>query len=534
MLVALVFCVALAALVALRAGDGSAARPSRDAAQAAVLSDPVARRHLARLGFDRVLTTPLDVRTTRISFFNGSRVVLEAAVPRQGAVTALNRYEDGNARLGSDVGQRAPALIGLLALFLLATLRLPLLRVQNLDVTVLAGFVAPVVLLNERYLAWSVVTGSLLLAYLTVRCAFAAFARSPAPGQFLFERLSRWTRRACVVGAAVALVLLSIPGGLVSDVALASMAGATKLLDGALPYGNLTPGELVHGDTYPLLAYLAYVPGALVTPVRDGFDSLEGALWVATGFALVAACALGVAVRRHGGNGTRAMLAMLAFPPVMIAASSGSNDVVAAALVALALAAGSTAALTAAGWVKLAPLALVPLWVAAARRRGLALVGAVVVTAGLAVVLLALGGPSALGDMVDALSFQAERGSLLSPWTLLDAGGAQVVFQAAVIAGIAGACMRVRSDRALAVDPRRMAALGAAILLAVQLAANYWSYTYLAWVFPLIAMALLTASKPSVVDLPPSEGQMHQQTRLRLPKPSRPPAPSGSPPEARR
>ena len=36
-----------------------------------------------------------------------------------------------------------------------------------------------------------------------------------------------------------------------------------------------------------------------------------------------------------------------------------------------------------------------------------------------------------------------------------------------------------------------MAALGAAVLLAVQLAANYWSYTYLAWVFPLLAVALL-------------------------------------------
>ena len=108
--------------------------------------------------------------------------------------------------------------------------------------------------------------------------------------------------------------------------------------------------------------------------------------------------------------------------------------------------------------------------------------------------------------MVDAVSFQAERGSLLSPWALLGAGGAQIVFQAAVIAGIAPrACVRVWRDRALAADPRRMAALGAAILLAVQLAANYWSYTYLAWVFPLLALALLSSSEPT---------------------PSRPPAPS--------
>ena len=68
------------------------------------------------------------------------------------------------------------------------------------------------------------------------------------------------------------------------------------------------------------------------------------------------------------------------------------------------------------------------------------------------------------------------------------------MFQAAVIAGDRRSVRARWGDRALAADPRRMAALGAAILLAVQLAANYWTYTYLAWVFPLIALALLTES----------------------------------------
>ena len=77
-----------------------------------------------------------------------------------------------------------------------------------------------------------------------------------------------------------------------SDVGFASLAGATTVLDGSLPYGNLPLGELVHGDTYPLLAYLAYVPAALASPVHDGFDGLEGALYVATAFALLGALAL--------------------------------------------------------------------------------------------------------------------------------------------------------------------------------------------------------------------------------------------------
>ena len=496
----LVFLVMLAVIGWFRAGSGPSSRPSESAAHAAVLSDPEAREHLARLGFDRVVTTPLDGETTRVSFFNGRRVVLEAAVPGSRAVVAVKRYEDGYVRLGSQVGQGAGVLAAMLAVFALATLRLPLRRLENLDVLALASFVVPVVLLNERYLEWSVVAACVPLAYLMARCAAVALgggAPRAAQGGFVFERLPRGLRLSALAGATATFALLTVPGGLVSDVAYASMAGATKLLDGTLPYGNLALGDLVHGDTYPLIAYIAYVPAALLAPVRDGFDNLDGALYVAAAFTLLAAALLGVAVRRAGGDGTRAALAMLAFPPVMIAASSGSNDVVAAALVAAALAAGSTAVLTAAGWVKLAPLALVPVWIAAARDRGHAFFEAVIVTAGVAAMVLVLGGVAGFGDMLNALSFQSERGSLLSPWTLLGAEGMQIVFQAAVVACIAGVSVRVWTDRALASDPRRMAALGAAILLAVQLAANHWSYTYLAWVFPLLAVALLSGLKPS-------------------------------------
>jgi hypothetical protein len=499
----LVFCAALAALTVARADRNPSSRPSDSAAHAAALSDPAVQEHLARYGFDRVVTTPLDGTSTRVSFFEGRRVVLEAAVAADDTVTHLIRHGVGNARVGSEVGQRAPGLVGFTALFLLATLRLPFRRRENLDVIALVAFVVPVVLLNERYLEWSVMAACVPLTYLAARCAMVALGRpAPQATAFVFDRFPLWDRRLCVAGAAVALMLLSIPGGLVSDVALASMAGATTLLDGALPYGNLAIGELVHGDTYPLLAYVAYVPAAILGPVRDGFDGLDGALYVATGFALTAAGALGVAVRRMGGDGARVALAMLTFVPVMIAASSGSNDVVAAALVALALAAGtytsrSMGALTAAGWVKLAPLALVPVWIAAARERGRALIAALAVTAAVAVTTVALGGTGGFADMFEALTFQAERGSLLSFWTLLGAEGAQLVFQAAVLAGIAAACVRVAGDPSLAADPRRMAGLGAAILLGVQLAANYWSYTYLAWVFPLIAVALLiTPSRP--------------------------------------
>ena len=77
-------------------------------------------------------------------------------------------------------------LAALLLLFLLATLRLPLLRIENLDVAALAAFVVPVVLLNERYVEWSVMAACVPLAYLTVRCAHVGLGRArPAHGPWL-------------------------------------------------------------------------------------------------------------------------------------------------------------------------------------------------------------------------------------------------------------------------------------------------------------------------------------------------------------
>jgi hypothetical protein len=83
----------------------------------------------------------------------------------------------------------------------------------------------------------------------------------------------------------------------------------------------------------------------------------------------------------------------------------------------------------------------------------------------------------------------------MSVWAVIDMPTAQVAFQATVLTGMALAALGVWRDRALASDPRRMAALGAAVLLGIQLAANHWSVTYLAWVFPLVAVSLLSGRR---------------------------------------
>jgi len=478
----------VAALTILR-GDAPAPVLTPAEAETAALDSPQVRAALAG-GYTRVRTMPLDGEAVRVSFFDGARAAAEAAVGADGRVDAVIEHDGLHARVGSDVGQRPVVLAALVALFLLATLRVPLLRRENLDALALAALSVPIVLVNERYLEWSVLAAAALLAFLGRRCLRVA-AGEHAAGGWLIDRLPRRARVLLAAGAAGALVLLSIPGGLVSDVAYASLAGATQILDGNLPYGNVPTDGLVHGDTYPLLAYLAYVPAALVDPVRSGFDELDGALWVATAFTLAAALALARA------GGARMAIALLAFPPVMVATSSGSNDAVTAALVAGAVVlATSSSAMTAAGWVKLAPLAALPLWLAHGRRRSL--LAAAGVTGALGVPVLALGGPAGFADMARALSFQSERGSPMSVWALIDLPAAQIAFQALLVTGIAVAALRVWHDRGLAADPGRMAALAAAALIGVQLAANHWSPTYLAWLFPLLAVALLGgASTPS-------------------------------------
>lgn len=500
LVVVVTFGLVLALLAALHREPGSNAQLPDDSAIRAVLDDAPLRGYLAGAGYTRERVTPLDDRVVRVSFFHGPRIVLDAAVAPDGRVTNEIRYRPGYIRAGGEVAQRPLVLALLAAMFVLVTASAPLRSLRNLDVLALASFVVPIVLLNQRLLEASVYASYPQLAYLCVRCAQVGFRprTSAAPAAPLL-RLPPRGLALVAAGAATALVLLAIPGGLVGDVAFASMAGATDLTHGVLPYGHLPQGELVHGDTYPLLAYAAYIPAALVSPVKTAFDQLDGALWVAAAFALLTAGAMyRTGARASRAAGLRLTIAWLCFPPVLIAASAGSNDLAAAACVAWAVALAAHAgrasvALALAGSVKLVPFLALPVWIL--RQRGGALVrsvgAAAAVVAGVVVWVVVLGGVDGLGDMARAVGFQAERGSLLSIWTLAGAGAAQVVVQAAVVTLLVAGAARVWVDRAFASDLPRIAALAAGVLLGTQIAANYWTYAYLPWVFPLVAVALL-------------------------------------------
>lgn len=479
----------------------------RALAVADVLHHPRAARALARDSerWTRVEVGAVDARETRVTFFDGPRLVADTALRRDGSVARFIDYRGLPVPYGVPLTHRAWLIaVGALA-FLLATAVVPLRRVRNLDALALLAFVIPVVLLDERLVAASTFAAIPSLAWLAGRCAWIALGprREPAPARPLLDALTpTWSEaqrvrmlRLAVGAAALVVVLVTVSAISTVDVGQAVMEGATLLTHGTLPYGHM-PGDVFHGDVYPLLGYAAYAPLALLMPVHDNWDVANGALYAAAAAAVVVALLL---VRSgEDAAGLRAALAWLTLPPLLVTVSTGTSDVVLAALLLGALVLvrrplASASVVLLAGWFKLVPFALLPIWLARLRGRRLAVALALTAASAAATVavLVALGGAGAPARMLHAVAYQLDRRTLHSPWTLLGIEWLQPLAQAAVLALIAGATVRVRRDAALAADPVRLAALAGAILLGLQLSANYWTYLYLAWVVPCVVVGLL-------------------------------------------
>jgi hypothetical protein len=491
---AVVFVLACVAFALARA-EPHPSFPKSDAARAA-LADSGVRQRLAGSGWNAARVLPLDRTHWRVTFFAGPRQVLDAAVDQRGAVGAVEWHRAGLHPPGSATLWHRALLWLLCFLFVAAVATTPLVSLRNLDALVIGvGFTLSAALLDDRLVAAHVYVGCAALAYVAIRCAQRGFgAEAVAAEQPLLHALPArplaWVA-ATVFAAALILVITSTG---ISDVAFAGLAGGTLLNHGVSPYGHITT-EVVHGDTYPLLTYVLYMPFAAVAPVRDSFDSLDGGLWL-NALALAAAAAL--LLRRFGG---RTMVAWLAFPPVLLAASGGGNDVPAAAFVVAALVSYGRDQLAAgmlamAGWVKIAPAAaLIPLL---ARLRGTSLtrclaIVAVLLAAGL-LAMLAIGGTGAVDQATTALRFQFERGSWFSFWRQLDAPALQVALQGLTVAF--AVCAGVFAARNPDISLGRYAALSGALLALIQLSANYWTYAYLPWVLPFILVALFPPARP--------------------------------------
>jgi Glycosyltransferase family 87 len=497
------------------------ARPSvaPRVAVAAAMRDPKVAAARAGSHWNQVTVTAIDSHLVHVSFLAKGQLVAEAAVDRTGHV--LSEMDDRTMRVpyGDWVAYEPALVVGLCALFVLMCGVAPWRRLRNLDVVAALSLVTAVVLFQHRYLTASVEAAGPGMLYLLLRCAGRALGpgREPPPSTSLLAvitpgldpaRRVRWLRGLLVVLAFVYFMVgVSSPDAV--DVIYAVMEGATKLIHGVLPYGHLPPG-VIHGDTYPILSYALYTPLALVAPVSSLWDSVDGGLAVAVLAALVAAWAVfrtTAGPRRLSGArrpveleeaGLRAAVAWLAFPSVLITVSTGTTDIVLAAMLAIAVLLWRrptlcTGMLAAAGWFKLAPAALVPVSLAPLRgwRFARALAAIALVSLPMVVLLLALGGSNGPQEMIHAVSYQFTRGSEQSLWSALGIDGVQPLAEGCVLGLIAAAVVKLRLEPTLANDRTRMAALAAAILVGLQLSADYWAFLYLAWIVPMVGVSLL-------------------------------------------
>jgi Glycosyltransferase family 87 len=496
--------------------------PPRAAIQAA-LHNPDVTKLLAATRWDRVVATPVDGHIERVSFFLGGKIVAEAAVTRAGAVQRIVDFTKARVPYGNWIAYQPAVLIGLGMLFVLMTAVSPWRRIRNLDVLAALSLIAPVIVLERRYVGATALSAAPGLGYLTARCAWRALgaARPPEGSTPLLLHLTRsWNAAERVRVLRITLLALALVFAMVGvsstspvDVIYAAMEGATKLIHGVLPYGHM-PGDVVHGDTYPILSYAFYAPLAWLAPVGGMWDSVDPALGVTALAALATAAALYVAAAGRGGPricgrspeaecpGLRAAVAWLAFPPLLITVSTGSTDVILAALLVFAVVLwrrpGSSAALiAAAGWFKLAPFALVPVWLAPLRGRALvrAIVAIVAVSAPALLVLVALGGLRGPAEMLHAIYFQFSRDSSQSIWAALGIRFLQPLGQGCVLGLIAAVAFKLYRQPWLAAEQERMAAAAAAILIGLQLAADYWAFLYLVWIVPLFGLSLLATER---------------------------------------
>jgi hypothetical protein len=191
--------------------------------------------------------------------------------------------------------------------------------------------------------------------------------------------------------------------------------------------------------------------------------------------------------------------AWAAYPFTLWSLESNTNDSLVALLVVLALlairsppgrgVAGALAAMT-----KFAPFALGPLLLrgegeARPRMRSIVTYFALYALTLIVVMLPVLVGGNLGAFWRDSIVYQANRSTPFSVWGLW--GGlslAQHLVEGAAV-GLAIAVAFVPRRRGLV----EIAALGGAVLIAVQLAASYWLYSYVVWFFPLVAVALLGA-----------------------------------------
>jgi hypothetical protein len=378
----------------------------------------------------------------------------------------------------------------------------------HLDLLMLLGFSVSLAFFNNADLGLSVPLVYPFMVYLLVRMLLLAFGRGRP----------REPLRVVIPIPWLAILLIFIVGfragfdivgantnSNVIDVGYAGVIGADKIVHGQKLYGFF-PADNPAGDTYGPINYLAYVPFREIFGWSGTWDNLPAAHAASIAFDLLTMLGLLVLGWSLRGPTAGVVLPYLwaTFPFTSFDLYSNSNDalvalLIVASLVAIRFAAPRGILGAFAGLTKFAPLALAPLLMRGVgpwppRRRSMI----IYVIAYVAAVVVAMLPVLLTGDLHyfwhDSIAYQASRPAPFSIWGLW--GGYQqglhlperIVLGAAVVLGLVSPLLP-RGERTMV----EVAALGAAIIILLQMGITYWFYLYIVWFFPLVVIALVLA-----------------------------------------
>jgi hypothetical protein len=384
----------------------------------------------------------------------------------------------------------------LCAIFLLGLLDWRRLRrMANLDLLALLAFGASHFFFNRAEIGVSVPLQYLPLSYLFTR---ALWIGTRGRGEGIRPV---WAASWLLVAALFLIgfrVGLNVADSGVIDVGYASVVGADRIGHAESIYDNF-PTDVSQGDTYGPVTYLAYVPFELTWPWSGTWDDLPAAHGAAIFFDLATFVLLILLGRRlrpgPAGNKLAATLAFAwaAYPYTAFALLSNSNDTLVALLLVATLLVlarpatrGAMAAL--ATLAKFAPGVLIPTLATYGGKRSRFAFGFVLIA--VAVLLWPAIDPG-LSTVYDrTVAYQADRDSPFSIWGQVPSLEPLRIALMALVAALA---------LLFAVRPKekklfQVAALGAALLIGVQLTMQHWFYLYIVWFYPLLVVAMAVRS----------------------------------------
>jgi hypothetical protein len=401
-------------------------------------------------------------------------------------------------------------------------------RVVHLDLLVLLAFGISHYFFNRGNIGVSVPLAYPVLLYVAARMAWIGFRGGGEP---LRPSLRTSWLAIGVVFLIAFRVALNIADSNVIDVGYSGVTGADHVTHGKPIYGvGQFPDDNRFGDTYGPANYYAYVPFELALPWSGTWDDLPAAHAAAVAFDLITLCGLFFCGRRirPGPAGTRLgtilAFAWAAYPYTAFSLESNSNDELVSAMLVGALlfldspvGRGGMAAI--AGLTKFAPWPLAPLLATGVRESGgelprntwarLREVAAGPQTLVFALVFAVVTALLLAGPAIDpglstfwerTIGSQANRDSPFSVWGQAPSLDWLRKVTEAGVALFAVAIAFVPRRRTL----RQVAALGAVVLIGVELVLKHWFYLYIPWFLPFVLLALAIRQGEGLVSRRPA------------------------------